>query len=135
MEISEVFQEYHFARTANLINSHVAKPLSLDLTVELAKDRASFSYLHVQIIFEYGGVALNKLESNTIEQTYNLMRQSANGLLLLHNLEIAHLDIKPANMVYDPKKDLLKIVDMGSAFGGSNKKRLGATTIVSLKGR
>ena len=62
------------------------------------------------------------------------MRQSANALLLLHNLEIAHFDIKPANMVYDAKKDLLKIVDMGSAFGASNRKKLGATT-VSLKGK
>jgi len=134
MKMSEVFQEYHFARAASLINIHVAKPLSLDLAVELAKDRISSSYLHMQMIFEYGGVALDKLQPTTIKQTYNLMRQSANALLLLHNLEIAHFDIKPANMVYDTKKDLLKIVDMGSAFGGSNKKRLGATT-VTLEGK
>jgi len=74
------------------------------------------------------GVDLNKLQSATIEQTYNLMRQSANALLLLHNLEIPHFDIKPTNMVYDTKKDLLKIVDMGNAFGSSNRKRFAATT-------
>jgi len=86
------------------------------------------------MIFEYGGVALDKLQPATIKQTYNLMMQSTNALLLLHNLEIAHFDIKPANVVYDAKKDILKIVDMGSGFGGSNRKRLGATT-VSLKGK
>ena len=65
MEMSEVFQEYYFAKAASLINPHVAKPLSLDLIVELAKDRISYSYLHVQMIFEYGGVALDKLEPPT----------------------------------------------------------------------
>jgi len=135
MKMSEIFQEYYFARAASLINPHIAKPLSLDLEVELAKDPGSFYYLHVQMIFEYGGAALNKLQSITIDQGYNLMRQSANALLLFHNLEIAHFDIKPANMVYDAEKDLLKILNMGSAFGGSNRKKPGAITKVSLKGK
>jgi len=135
MQMSEVFQEYYFAKAASLVNPHIVKPLSLGLTVELAKDRILSSYLDVKIILEHGGLALNKLQPTTIEQTYNLMRQSANGLLLLHNLEIAHLDIKPANMVYDDKKDLLKIVDIKSAFGSSNRKRLAATTTVNLKGK
>jgi len=129
IQISEIFQQYHFIRATSLITPHIAKPLSLDSTVELAKSRASHSYLHVQIIFEYGGVALNKLQPTTIEQTYNLMRQSANALLSLHNLGIAHFDIRPTNMVYDDKKDLLKIVNMWSAFGGSNRKELAATTM------
>jgi len=133
MKISEVYQEYHFARAASLISPHIAKPLSLDLIVELAEDRASLSYLNVQIIYECNGVALNKLQSTTIEQTYNLMRQSANALLLLRNLEIIHLDIKPDNIIYDAKKDLLKIVDMKSVFHGFNPKRPEATTIVKIK--
>ena len=57
------------------------------------------------------------------------MRQSANALLLLHNIEIAHFDIKPANMVYDAKKDLLKIVDMGNAFSSSNRRRIGVVKV------
>jgi len=127
MQMSELFQEYYFARAASLITPHIAKPLSLGLIVEFAENQASLSYLHVQIIFEYGGIALNKLEPTMIKQTYNLMRQSANVLLFLHNLEIAHFDIKPTNMVYDNKKDLLKIVDMGNAFGGYKRKKLAAT--------
>jgi len=128
MQMSKVYQEYYFARAASLINPHVAKPLSLNSIVESAKDRAPFSYLHVQIIFEYGGVALNKLQPTTIGQTYNLMRQSINTLVFLHNVGIAYFDIKPANMVYDAKEDLLKIIDMESASDGSNRKTLAATT-------
>jgi len=62
MQMGGVFHKYHFARAASLI-----KPLSLDLTLELAKDRISPSYLHVQMIFEYGGVALDKLQPATIK--------------------------------------------------------------------
>ena len=134
IQISEVFQEFYFARAASSINHHIAVPLSLDYMIELAKDKASFSYMHIQIVFEYGGISLNNLQPTTIKQTYNLMRQSASALSMLHNLGIAHFDIKPANMVYDSKKDLLKIVDMGSAFGCSNRNRLSATT-VNLDGK
>jgi len=134
MKMSEILQEYHFARAASLINPHVAKPLSLDLSLELAKNRSSFSYLHIQIIFEHGGVALNNLQPTTIEQTYNLMRQSANALFLLHSIGIAHFNIKSATMVYDAKKDLLKIINMGSAFGCSSREKLAATT-VNLEGK
>ena len=67
MQMSEIFQECYFARAASLINLHIAKPLSLNLTVELAKDRTSLSYLDVQIIFEHGGIGLNKFQPTTIE--------------------------------------------------------------------
>jgi len=127
-QISKIIQEYHFARAASLINPHIVKPLSLDFMVDVAKGPSPLSYLHIQIVFEHGGLSLDRGEPMTIAQIYNLMRQSANALYALHNLEIAHFDIKPANMVYNCRKDLLKIVDMGSAFGSSRQKRFAATT-------
>jgi len=127
--ISQVFQEFHYSKAACLLNPHIAAPLFLDFTIELPEDKVSCSYMHIQIIFEYAGIALNNLKPTGIELTYNLMRQSANALFLLHNLGIVHFDIKPANMVYDEKKDLLKIVDLGSAFGRSKQKSLTATTV------
>ena len=127
-QINEVLQEYHLARVASLINPHIVKPLSLDFMIDVAKDSGSFPYLHIQIIFEHNGIALDELQSMTITHIYNLMRQSANALYMLHNLEIGHFDIKPANMVYDGRKDLLKIIDMGSAYGSSNQKKFGSTT-------
>jgi len=128
VEISEVFQEYYFAKAASKISSHVTAPLCLDFAIEFAKDETSYSYIYIEIIFEYGGTALSSLQSITLESIYNLMRQSANALFILHNLGIAHFDIKPANMVYDNKNDLLKVIDMGSAFGSSKRKKLSATT-------
>jgi len=129
MEIIEVFQEYYFGKAAEPFNPHIAAPLALDFTIDVARNKASNSLMCIEIIFEHGGEALTRLKSITLELTYNLMRQSANALSILHNLGIAHFDIKPGNMVYDDGKDLLKIIDMGSAFGSPKKKKLAATTV------
>jgi len=126
--ISEVFQEYSFARIASLFNPHFAKPLSLDHSIQLAEDKLSLSYMYIEIISEYAGIGLNKLEHVTFNDAYNFMRQSANALTLLHEIGIVHFDIKPANMVYDKNRDILKIVDMESAFGTVTRKKITETT-------
>jgi hypothetical protein len=82
--IGEVFQEYFFARTASVFNPHFAKPLLLDHIIKLADDKSSPSYVYIEIIFEYAGTGLNKLGPVTLNDTYNLMRQSANALAMLH---------------------------------------------------
>ena len=134
IQINEVFQEYYFAKVASLFNPHIAAPLFMDFTIDLAKSKTAYSYIYIEIIFEHGGIPLNNIKPTTLELTYNLMRQSANALFLLHNLNIAHFDIKPDNMVYDSRKDLLKIIDMGSAFGQTKKKKLTGTTVL-LEGK
>ena len=123
-EISEVFQEYYFAWIASLFNPHFAKPLFLDYTIELAENEYSGSYMYIEIIFEYAGTSLNKLGPVTFNDAYNLMRQSANALTLLHDIAMVHFDIKPDNMVYDKNSDILKIIDMESASGAVTKKKV-----------
>jgi serine/threonine protein kinase len=115
--ISEAYQEYFFSRIACLFNQHFAKPLEIDQEVELTSDINSLSYLYIEILFEYSGEPLNSFASITIDSTYNLMRQSANALSLLHNTGLMHLDIKPSNMMYNGKTDLLKMMDVGTSFG------------------
>ena len=100
IQISEVFQEYYFARVVSLFNPHIGMPLFMDFTIDLAENETSYSHMYIEIIFEHGGTPLNSMQPTTLELTYNLMRQSANALFLLHNLNIAHFDIKPENMVY-----------------------------------
>jgi len=115
--ISEAYQEYFFSRIACLFNQHFAKPLEIDQEVELTSDVNSLSYLYIEILFEYSGEPLNSFANITIDSTYNLMRQSANALSLLHNTGLMHLDIKPSNMMYNGKTDLLKMMDVGTSFG------------------
>jgi serine/threonine protein kinase len=48
---------------------------------------------------------------------------------MLHDIGMVHFDIKPANMVYDRNSDILKIIDMGSAFGTATRKKVTGTTL------
>eukprot|EP00826_Nyctotherus_ovalis_P034081 TRINITY_DN2796_c0_g1_i16.p1 TRINITY_DN2796_c0_g1~~TRINITY_DN2796_c0_g1_i16.p1 ORF type:complete len:827 (-),score=170.35 TRINITY_DN2796_c0_g1_i16:64-2544(-) len=115
-QISEIFQEYHLTRTVCLFNPHVIQPLSLDYEIEVAKDTTSCSCMHVQIVSEYGGVSLNELKPTETKLVYALMHQSARALSLLHNLSIAHLDIRPSNMVYDSAKNMMKLANIGKGL-------------------
>jgi len=128
-EIGQVYQEYCFARAACVFNAHFVKPLFLDYTIKVASTRSSYTYMYIEIIFEDGGVSLNKLESVSIDDIYKLMRQSADALVLLHDIGIAHFDIKPENMVYEKKGDILKVIDMGSAFGSATRSKITGTTV------
>lgn len=115
--ISEAYQEYFFSKIACLFNQHFAKPLEIDQEVELTSDVNSLSYLYIEILFEYSGEPLNSMTAISIDSTYNLMRQSANALSLLHNTGLMHLDIKPSNMMYNDATNLVKMMDVGTSFG------------------
>eukprot|EP00826_Nyctotherus_ovalis_P031615 TRINITY_DN2530_c0_g2_i1.p1 TRINITY_DN2530_c0_g2~~TRINITY_DN2530_c0_g2_i1.p1 ORF type:complete len:628 (+),score=210.14 TRINITY_DN2530_c0_g2_i1:403-2286(+) len=115
--ISEAYQEFFFSRIVCLFNQHFARPLEIDQEVELTSDVNSLSYLYIEILFEYSGEPLNAMKQVSIDSTYNLMRQSANALSLLHNTGLMHLDIKPSNMMYNGKTNLLKMMDVGTSFG------------------
>jgi len=116
VQVSEVFKNYHFAKIAGFFNTHIAQPLSLDYEIELAETKDSHSRMHIQVLFEYCGTTLDNLMPVNVELGYNLMRQSANALVLFHNLGVAHFDIKPSSMVYNDSKDLLQFINMGNIF-------------------
>eukprot|EP00826_Nyctotherus_ovalis_P032907 TRINITY_DN2651_c0_g1_i1.p1 TRINITY_DN2651_c0_g1~~TRINITY_DN2651_c0_g1_i1.p1 ORF type:complete len:514 (+),score=196.09 TRINITY_DN2651_c0_g1_i1:242-1783(+) len=115
--IAEAYQEYFFSKIACLFNQHFAKPLEIDQEVELTSDVNSLSYLYIEILFEYAGEPLNSMGNVGVDCVYNLMRQSANALSLLHNTGLMHLDIKPTNMMFNAETNLLKMVDAGTSFG------------------
>ena len=100
IQISEVFQEYYFAKAASSFNPHIVAPLFMDFAIDLAENETSYSHMYIEIIFDHGGTSLNNIQLTTLELTYNLMRQSANALFLLHNLNIAYFDIKSENTIY-----------------------------------
>jgi len=115
--IAEAYQEYFFSKIGCLFNQHFAKPLEIDQEVELTSDVNSLSYLYIEILFEYAGEPLNTMGNVGIDLAYNLMRQSANALSLLHNTGLMHLDIKPNNMMFNAETNLLKMMDAGTSFG------------------
>jgi len=126
VNINEVFQEYYLSQMTSKFSPHFAAPLAMDFTIELAKSSIDYSYMFIEILFEYGGVGVSEMKSMTLELAYNAMKQSADAMFQLHNSGIAHLNFKPANMLYDTRKDLLKVVDMGAAFSCANYEKLSA---------
>eukprot|EP00826_Nyctotherus_ovalis_P030755 TRINITY_DN2454_c0_g7_i2.p1 TRINITY_DN2454_c0_g7~~TRINITY_DN2454_c0_g7_i2.p1 ORF type:complete len:213 (+),score=53.77 TRINITY_DN2454_c0_g7_i2:147-785(+) len=109
-EINSIYQEYFFGRFVGDFNPHFVKSLLLDYAIQAASREGANSYMYIEVLFEHGGISLDNLDSISIEMVYNLMRQSAKALSLLHKIQIVHLDIKPANIVYDEEKDMLKFI-------------------------
>ena len=131
-EVEMIHQEYFFAKMACVYSLHFAKPLAIDHEVQWAPNDFGTSNLYTEIIFEYGGESIDNLGDTKITTIYNLMRQSASALCLLHNTGVTHMDIKPQNMVF--ANGLLKIIDMGGSHGYETKSIVYKPT-VNLKGK
>jgi serine/threonine protein kinase len=54
------------------------------------------------------------------ELAVNIIMQAARGVGTLHELSVAHGDLKPSNLLYDPETGAVKVCDFGSvAIAGS----------------
>jgi serine/threonine protein kinase len=114
--IRGIFQEYYFTKVASVFSKHFAKPLIMDYAIELSSSSDSDSYLFIETIYEHEGESLNKVELTNISEIYNLMQQSADALSILHEASITYFGIKPAHMVYNRSKDVLKVIDMDNSY-------------------
>eukprot|EP00826_Nyctotherus_ovalis_P011545 TRINITY_DN1299_c0_g4_i2.p1 TRINITY_DN1299_c0_g4~~TRINITY_DN1299_c0_g4_i2.p1 ORF type:complete len:270 (+),score=4.87 TRINITY_DN1299_c0_g4_i2:112-810(+) len=88
--VSGVYREYYFLKSVGVFSPHFARPLCIDQAIELGAD----SCLYIEVLFECAGVLLNRLEHVDSKSLYSCMKQSANAMLLLHNIGIEKLDIK-----------------------------------------
>ena len=59
--------------------------------------------------YRYGGVAL------AVPTLLELIARAAEALAYAHEQRVIHRDVKPANILYDPASDSLKIMDFGVA--------------------
>eukprot|EP00826_Nyctotherus_ovalis_P016454 TRINITY_DN14762_c0_g1_i12.p1 TRINITY_DN14762_c0_g1~~TRINITY_DN14762_c0_g1_i12.p1 ORF type:complete len:891 (-),score=86.97 TRINITY_DN14762_c0_g1_i12:109-2781(-) len=107
-ELKRINEEYFFMEAICGFSPHFTRPLFLDYVAEPGL------HFHVEILFEYTGMALNDLKSLDVKALYNFMQQSANALLLLHNIGLAHSNIRPDCMICH--ENTLRFVNMGSAF-------------------
>eukprot|EP00826_Nyctotherus_ovalis_P048833 TRINITY_DN5798_c0_g1_i2.p1 TRINITY_DN5798_c0_g1~~TRINITY_DN5798_c0_g1_i2.p1 ORF type:complete len:159 (-),score=25.40 TRINITY_DN5798_c0_g1_i2:56-532(-) len=80
--IGDACHEYSLHIILPCFNPHILKSLEIDYEVEVKKDGSDFSYLYIEILFEYGGKLLLNLENTNIPFIYNLMRQAISACLL-----------------------------------------------------
>eukprot|EP00826_Nyctotherus_ovalis_P001047 TRINITY_DN10118_c0_g3_i2.p1 TRINITY_DN10118_c0_g3~~TRINITY_DN10118_c0_g3_i2.p1 ORF type:complete len:778 (+),score=114.37 TRINITY_DN10118_c0_g3_i2:48-2336(+) len=104
--ISDIFQDYSTAKAAGFFSPHILKPLLMDYAVEVQDDECC---MYVEIIEEYGGVELDKIKPVSVKLGYDLMRQAAKALALVHSMEKMCVGVKPEKMVYSEEKRLLKL--------------------------
>ena len=119
MQIQEVYQEYFFTKMASIFSPNFVKPLEISYGIQLAKNERTYTRLFIEALFEFGGESLTNLTNLDITTIYNLMRQSADAICVLHSTGVIHLDIKPSNMVFS--NNILKIIDMGSLYESVTK--------------
>ena len=73
-----------------------------------------------QLLLTYGGVSLSKLCDNidqypdfTIDELILMFLSLMKGVIILDKEDVCHLDIKPANILYNIEKNKLYLIDFG----------------------
>ncbi|MDR3543057.1 MAG: protein kinase [Desulfosporosinus sp.] len=109
-DIMHALQEYYFTKCTNAVSPHFVNPLGVDMKATYSS-RTNETSITIEILQEFGG---NPLPTDaSLAEMFGWMVQSANGLMTLHRLKIAHLDIKPANLVLG--SGIVRYIDLGSA--------------------
>jgi eukaryotic-like serine/threonine-protein kinase len=61
-----------------------------------------------------------------VEKTVSIIARAADALAYAHREGVVHRDVKPANLMYDPQSDTLKVTDFGIArLTASSKTKTG----------
>ena len=101
-----LLREYNIGRTFGVISKNVVK--SLDMKACDVNDKT-----RVELLTEYGGKNLKEVKPS---DPFMAIYQLVNVLALMESYGIAHLDIKPENMVWNEASSILKIIDFGTSL-------------------
>jgi len=107
--INSLLREYNISRTFGKISENVVAVLDM-------KQISIGTKIRVEMLMEYCGENLFEYRAkmnpgDALKMSYQL----ADVLEFMENKGIAHLDIKPGNITWDGSKELLKLIDFGSA--------------------
>jgi serine/threonine protein kinase len=82
---------------------------------KMLKANGLTKYDNIEFIYEYGGKSWNNVKFKPTKQCVQLLflsfRDIVYGLKAMNELEIAHMDIKSANIVYDIDTNTSKLID------------------------
>jgi len=97
-------QEYEIARNLNI--SQAVKAYSLE----------SYQKTLAIVLEDFGGLSLKQVMGGTqltLPEFFNIAIQTAESLGHIHAANIIHKDINPANIVFNPQTNQVKIIDFG----------------------
>lgn len=105
-EIRRYRQEYHLAHQLQL--PKVIKALQLE----------EWQRTLVIVFEDFGGISLSQLlkqypQGVPLDLFFTLAFKLANALGQIHSQSIIHKDINPANIAFNPKTKVLKLIDLG----------------------
>lgn len=88
-----------------------------------------FSIKKAEMLIEYvAGKTLDATPPMPMNKLVPIFAQVASGLVHMHRRGVFHADLKPNNILYDPKRSQAKIIDYGLAWiKGEPKDRLQGT--------
>ena len=105
-EIGSLIHEYQITKDLDL--EGIVKPYSLE----------RYKQGYALILEDFGGQSLKKLLASKkleLAESLNIAIQLASNLKDIHKKQIIHKDIKPSNIIVNPKNLYLKITDFGIA--------------------
>eukprot|EP01022_Parablepharisma_sp_SALTPOND_P016489 TRINITY_DN2424_c0_g1_i1.p1 TRINITY_DN2424_c0_g1~~TRINITY_DN2424_c0_g1_i1.p1 ORF type:complete len:1199 (-),score=168.92 TRINITY_DN2424_c0_g1_i1:451-4047(-) len=111
-KLKNLIREYYIGRTFGQITPHVAKMFDMQQIKKRVNDE---EYIRIEMLMEYGGKCLENC-TITSEESISILTQLVNVLSIMESRGIAHLDIKPENLVWDSDNKLLKLIDFGTSI-------------------
>jgi len=109
--IQSIINEYHIGRTLGALSPNVIK------TLDFQKKSLDNEEVVIEILMEYGGVALTSLKNRLNHTTVlKMIYELLNLFELMEKLGVAHFDIKPQNIVWDQKSKKVKLIDFGTSI-------------------
>jgi len=111
--IDYLLREFYISKTFGYVIENVAKALNIkQIPIEEGKK------MYIEILYEYGGIdLLNSINTITSKrELYDIVYQLVCVLEIMEDIGIAHLDIKPQNIVYEKSTSLIKLIDFGASI-------------------
>jgi len=109
--IQSIINEYHIGRTLGALSPNVIK------TLDFQQETLDNEEVVIEILMEYGGVALTSLKNRLNHITVlRMIYELLNLFELMEKLGVAHFDIKPQNIVWDQKSKKVKLIDFGTSI-------------------
>jgi len=130
------FRESHIGKILTRLSKNVATIIDSAYKFKESKPNSGvFDILRMEILSKNHGLPLSKNQLDQ-KQVYFAMYQLICLLVFFGELGIAHMDIKPGNLLMDLREEakdhLLKIIDFGAAIGFFKQKYLINNNIYSI---